>query len=228
MSKLNRQELLNDLSGRAETLAAYIKNARMTERSLDARMKALNERFQVPNSSVEQVRESMIHGLPTELVPLNIGSIGQAAWNFWYPLTFNFAGVTALNDNLKQSQYFQITPEAAFIATHIEYNFPAGLTPANGLAPWAVSFIDRQSTRQLQSNPLPVQLLGKKGWPTQLTTPYLIMPNAQFEVALTCLQTTPFTLAAPEDVNLQVTFSGIRIRAEDASEILSTLYKRRS
>lgn len=224
----NRNREINQLAGQAEELAAYIRQLRIAERSLDARMSALNEQFQVPNSNVEQVRESLIHHLPTELVPLNIGGIEKAAWNMWYPNTFSFTGLTELNDNLKQSQFFQVTPEAAFIMTHIEYSFPLGKTPANESAPWALEFFDRQSTRQLQSNPIPVQIFGKQGWPSQLTTPYLLMPNAQFEVKLSCIQTLPFTLAAPEDMQLQVTFSGIRIRVEDAAEILSTIYKRRS
>lgn len=225
MSSAERQ---NKLAQQAETLRAGIQSLRKTERDLDARSKYLSSQAQLPNSGPESVRESMIAGLPTELVPLNIGNIEKAAWNMFYPINFSFEGVTELTNTLRQEKFFQVSQEAAFIMTHVSYSFPNGNVEAEGQSPWAIQFFDAQSTRQLQQAPIPLQCFGKQGLQTQLTTPYLLMPNAKFQTVLSCFQTGSFTLAGgATDIALQVTFHGIRMRVEDASAILSTLYKKR-
>jgi hypothetical protein len=217
----------NDLAQAAEQLNAYIKNLRIQERSLDTRNKKIASQYQVPSSGPESMRNNLLHGLPTELVPLNIGGIEKAAWNMFYPVNFSFTGLTTLNNTLRQEKYFQVSQEAAFIMTHLSYSFPTRNAQAQGSAPWAIEFFDAQSTRQLQQSPIPLQCYGVQGLQTQLTTPYLLMPNAKFKTVLTCFQTGVFVLPAPTDVNVQVTYHGIRMRVDDAGEILSTLYKRR-
>lgn len=220
---MSAQKKMQELAERAETLQAYIRKLRMHERSLAAREKALSNQYQMPNSSIEAVRSSMMAGLPIDIVPLNIGNIEKAAWNYWFPVNFLFSGVTEINQNLRQTSYFQVDQEAAFIMTHVSYNF----RDSDQYTAWNISFTDRQSQRQLQNNPVPITSFGQRGLQTKLTTPYLLMPNAQFEVTLQSTQFGTFTPVAPVDIALQMTFHGIRMRVDDASEILSTMYKAR-
>jgi len=217
----------NDLAAHAETLNAYIRDLRIKERSLDTRNKKLASQYQLPSSGPEGVRNSMIHGLPMDLVPLNIGGIEKAAWNMFYPVNFSFPFLTTLNNTIRQEKYFQVSSEAAFIMTHLSYSFADKDSEGNGLSPWAIEFFDAQSTRQLQQSSIPLQCFGVQGIQSQLTTPYLLMPNARFKTVVSCFQTGSFALAGPTDVNLQVTYHGIRMRVDDAGAILSTLYKKR-
>ena len=218
------QKEMSQLASRAETLQAYIRKLRMHERSLAAREKSLSEMYQMPNSSVEGVRKSMCEGLPMDLVPLNIGNIEKAAWNFWFPVNFLFEDVQFVTNQLRQTAFFQVDQEAAFIMTHVSWNMPNfGLYSI----PFNVSMIDRQSQRQLQNNPVPITSFGQMGLQTKLTTPYLLMPSAQFEVQLQCTQIGSADLGGLNDFAVQMSFHGIRMRVDDASEILSTIYKAR-
>lgn len=211
------------LAREIDILRSYKRELRRVERSLDARNKALSSEMQVPNSSAGDLKNKLIHGLPLHLVPTNVGGLYEAAWEFYYRVNFNFQGLAELNRNIRQTQFFQVTQESAFIMTGVSHNFARGNTAAGGYAPWEIDFRDRQSTRQLMNDPIPVQCLGSKGNESKLPTPYLLMPNAQFEVTLTCAQTTPLVVD-PEDVRLQLVFHGLRMRIDAADKILSTIY----
>lgn len=213
----------NELARQIDLVKAYKQELRKRERGLRAREEALSSEFQVPGS-VENLKSQLMSGLPMHLMPLNVGSLKEAAWNFFYSTRFDFAGLSQLNRNIRETRSFQVSQEAAFIITHVSQNFTQGPTVAAGLAPWAIQFEDRQSTRKLNNQPMPIQTFGDRGLPTKLCTPFLVLPNAFLDVTLTCEVEQPYAIA-PSDVNLEVMFIGIRMRIDQADKILSTIYR---
>jgi hypothetical protein len=213
-----------ELARQIDLLESYKRELRKRERALNARDEALSSEFQVPGP-VQDLRSNLLGNLPPNLMPLNVGEISEVAWPFWYSVTFNFTGLTSLNNTIRQTQSFQVTQESGFIITSMSRNFLSGYNTVGGLAPWSLTFRDRQSSRQMNNAPLPVQYIGEKSWPTKLATPFLLNPNAFFDVELQCEAVQSYAIPA-SDMQLQITFAGVRMRMDASDKVLAKIYSK--
>lgn len=160
--------------------------------------------------------------LPPGMVPGNVGHINEVVWPFFHLLTFDFGTNPTYNTNsTRQIQSFQVTQEACLLLTKITRK-AFSYDTAGEKAPLQITLRDRQSTRQLNDRPFPLQMLGKKARPTVLPTPYLLMPNASLEVEMTSW--VPADMTTTGSGKHQIVFEGYRIRIEDQDKVLSTIF----
>jgi hypothetical protein len=159
--------------------------------------------------------------LPAGMMPGNVGHINQVMWPFFHVITIDFGTNPTYGPSTRQAQSFQVTQEACLLLSKItrkSYSY----NDAGELAPLQLTMRDRQSSRQLNDRPIPLQMLGKKSFPSILPTPYLIMPNGFFEVEVTSwLTANQVTVGNGKH---EFIFEGYRIRIEDQDKVLSTIF----
>lgn len=166
--------------------------------------------------------------LPEHLIPSNVGPVNNVQWPFHFSVDFDLTttpdwpNITA---NTKLISSFQVTQESAFIFMSIT-RYADDYNVAGDLGPLSVEFRDRQSSRFFNNAPIPIQMIGRKAWPTLLPTPFIIMPNAIFDIELTSHLAQGVSQATPNGSTgiHQITFSGYRIRVEDADKVLSSVF----
>lgn len=162
-----------------------------------------------------------INNLPARMRPSNVGNIDKVTWPFYFTLTFDFGTNPTYGPNTKQVQSFQVSNEAAYLLRIIGRK-PWDSTNASDLAPLQIELRDRQSSRQFNDRPIPLQNIGKKFLPSELSTPMILAPNAFFEVTM-----TSWLLANQASVGIgkhEIYFSGYRIRAEDMKKTYSAIF----
>lgn len=170
---------------------------------------------------MNELQKTLMKVLPSGLIPGNVGGYYDVAWPFTYTVEFNFGTDPTYGPNTKQNQSFQNTQEAAFIFTQIsrKSNFQS---TSGELAPLQVTIRDRQSTRQFNDRPIPLQILPKKSPYFTFEVPLIIMPNAIIEFEMTSwLAANQATVG--ESVH-QIMLKGYRTRTEDIGKVLSTIY----
>lgn len=170
---------------------------------------------------VSDLKQNLMRALPAHLVPGNVGSFNKVTWPFWYQVNFDFGTNPSWSSSTRQTQSFQNTQEAAFLLMSISrksYSY----TTASDLAPLQIEIRDRQSSRQFNDRPIPLQMFGKRSHPTVLPTPMLIMPNAFIDVIASSW--VDVTQATTGNGKFQLSFFGYRIRTEDASKVLSSIF----
>lgn len=168
--------------------------------------------------------------LPFYLAPGNVGDINNVIWPFWFSTP-----VVQVPIDSQVPTGITITQEAAFIAVmmtktifqrdttglpvgqaRFEYfdpNDPAGTGETEGLR---VSFRDATSTRVFVDRTFNVDHIGNPRFPTWLPAPQLFMPNVNVDVI--------FENAAVQEYWASISFYGLRIRIDQAQEILSNVY----
>lgn len=159
--------------------------------------------------------------LPPNMMPGNVGNINQVMWPFYDSLTIDFGTNPTWSPSTRQSASFQVTQEACLLLSKV-YRKAYDYTTAGELAPLQLTFRDRQSSRQLNDRPIPLQMIGKKSFPTVIPTPYIIMPNGNFEVEMTSWITA--SQATTGNGKHDFIFEGYRIRIEDQDKVLSTIF----
>ena len=160
--------------------------------------------------------------LPPHMVPGNVGNVNKVAWPFWYRIEFDFGVNPSWTPATRQVQSFQVTQEAAFLLMAIARK-PWDSTTAGDRAPLLIQFVDRQSSRQFNDRPIPIQNIGKRKDPTILSTPHLIMPNAFIDCTITSVLTSG-TMANVGNGKHEFTFFGYRTRVKDAAQVMSTIF----
>jgi hypothetical protein len=159
--------------------------------------------------------------LPPHMRPGNVGSYNKVTWPYWNQVNFDFGVNPTWTAATKQTQSFQVSQEAAFILMSITRKAYTYST-ASELAPLQLEIRDRQSSRQLNDRPIPLQMIGKRSRPTILPTPMLIMPNAFIDLTLTSWITG--SQATVGNGKHQISFFGYRVRVEDADKVLSSIF----
>lgn len=159
--------------------------------------------------------------LPPGMVPGNVGHMNEVMWPFFHSVTFDFGTNPTWSPSTVQTKTFQVTQEACLLLSKI-YRKTYSYDTAGELAPLNVIFRDRQSSRQLMSNPVPIQMIGRKSLPTVMPTPYIIMPNGVFEVEMRSWVTV--SQATTGNGKHEFVFEGYRIRIEDQDKVLSTVF----
>jgi hypothetical protein len=195
-----------------------IKKILEDRRQIRARERAFRREFNKENNMglMEQIK-----GLPARMQPSNVGNIDKVTWPFWFSLTFDFGTNPTYGPNTKLVQSFQVSNEAAYLLGAIGRK-AWDSTNAGDLAPLQIEFRDRQSSRQFNDRPVPLQNIGKKYQYTELPTPMLIAPNAFFEATI-----TSWLLANQASVGNgkhEINFYGYRIRAEDMKKTYSAIF----
>ncbi|MEO5348877.1 MAG: hypothetical protein H7836_04450 [Magnetococcus sp. YQC-3] len=161
--------------------------------------------------------------IPPYMMPGNVGSFTKVTWPFWYNVSFDFGANPSWSSNTRQTQSFQVSQEAAFLLAAVSrksYSY----TTASELAPLQFEIRDRQSSRQLNDRPIPLQMIGKRSKPTILPTAMLIMPNAFLDVTMTSWLPSTVTQASTGTGKFQISFFGYRVRVEDADKVLSSVF----
>jgi len=169
---------------------------------------------------IKGLREQLASKLPSFLMPGNVGGYNKVVWPFWTVVNFDFGTNPTYGPGTRQEQRFRVSQDGAFLLQAITRN-SFSYDTAGELAPLQVRFIDRQSTRQLNDLPIPIQGIGHKSRPAILPTPYLLMPSALFEVEMTSW--LPAAQLTTGNGRHQFLFFGYRVRVEDFENVLSTV-----
>jgi hypothetical protein len=169
------------------------------------------------------LKSSLAKIIPPHMMPGNVGGYNKVTWPFWNQVNFDFGTNPTWSSNTRSTQSYQVSQESAFLLMAISrktYSY----TTASELAPIQFEIRDRQSSRQLNDAPIPLQAIGKKSKPTILPTPMLIMPNAFIDVTITSWLPVGVSQATTGTGKIQISFFGYRIRVEDADKILSSVF----
>lgn len=159
--------------------------------------------------------------LPAHMLPGNVGEYNKVTWPFWFQVNFDFGNNPTWSSATRQVQSFQVTNEAAFLLMSVTRKSYAYST-AGELAPVQLEIRDRQSSRQFNDKPIPMQMFGIKSRPSILPTPMLIMPNAFIDVTMSSFVPAPQVTAGSG--KFEYSFFGYRVRVEDADKVLSTIF----
>ncbi len=211
---------INSLSAQKDRLS-------QEDQNLGARMRALSKQAQVGNESPRSLEHNLKRILPAHLYPGNVGKLDAVAWPFYYSVNFDFGTNPTLSNTTRAVQGFQVTQEAAFLLLGITFNFQDQQSEAGFLGPYTLEIRDRQSSRQLNDEPIPIQTMGTNSVPTKLPTPFLVMPNANVDLIVsTWLTAADGNLVTVGESALQFSLSGLRIRIDKARNVLSTVFSK--
>jgi len=205
-----------------ETLKQRQKALRSEERELQARTRALYTAPAVEGNNAKDLARSLRSFLPPSHIPGNVGALNSVCWPQWYQADFELGLNPVMGPALKAQSFFQVTQEAAFILMSISRDAESA-TNSGALAPLEIEIRDRQSSRALMNQPIPLQNIGFKSLPTILPTPYFIYPSAFIDITMTSFQTV--NVATAGSGRHQLSFFGYRIRIEDFEKVLSTIFK---
>lgn len=209
------------LNAEIEQLQFQLQDLRRQERNIQAREKGFATQPQVANKDIKKHLQSF---LPDNLMPRNVGGYNSVAWPFYFQIDFDFGTNPAISSVLRQTQSFQVTQEAALLLLKVSLQSDSYST-AGRLGPWNVEMRDRQSSRQFNDRPIPIQMFGSKGKSTSLPTPMLLMPNAFFDVTMSSWLPAGITQNTTGEGKFQFSFHGLRIRVEDYDKVLSSIFR---
>lgn len=172
----------------------------------------------------DNFKSNLMSVLPKHLIPSNVGGYEEVLWPFWFNFEFNFnsGDNTVIPANGITEVTKQISQEAAFIAVSFYRDFEESDQAGRGL-PVQLTIRDRQSSRQLNDNPILLQHIGEKGEGTKFPTPYIFMPNSRVTLEVSSILGADYTILN-QDSTQRITMFGYRIRTEDASKIAKNLY----
>ena len=167
------------------------------------------------------MQEELKAKLPARLVPGNVGTYQTVRWPYIFNLVFDFGDSPVLNVNTAQTQSFQVPNEAAFLLYAI-YRKSWNYDVSGELGPYQMTFRDRQSSRQFNDNPVPIQVIGKRSKPFIFPIPFLIMPNANFDVLMTSFSETNMPTVGASTMDFA--FAGRRIRVGDIPNVMNQIF----
>jgi hypothetical protein len=154
-------------------------------------------------------------------MPKNIGKYNEVMWPFWFKLKFDFGTNPIYSPNTRQKQSIQVSQESAFLMTSISRTH-YDRSNAGEAAPLLINIRDNQSSRQFMDKAIPMQSIGYEGQPTRVPTPLFISPNASLSLEMTSW--TPGNFATTGSGIHEIVLSGWRIRTEDASKVLASIF----
>ena len=211
---------IEEAQAQIKSLQNQMKDLRRIERNIRVREQALSSEPMVNN---KDLRSSLCEFLPDHLMPRNVGSYNSVSWPFFFQVNFDFGLNPAITSYLSQSHSFQVTQEGALLLLQISRTSDE-YTTAGDLGPWTVEFRDRQSSRQFNDRPIPLQMIGTKARPSDLPTPMLLMPNAFFDVKMSSWLPAGLTQNTLGVGRHQISFHGLRVRVEDYDKVLSSIF----
>jgi len=213
----SNEDILRSISD----LDHYRRELRTRERALNAREKGISNQFQAPLGNLQKAKNSLIENLPEHLVPANIGSLHEVAWNFWYGVEFDFGQNPVITTTLRQTNSFTVTQESAFILLAISRSSDDN-TLAGSYGPWGITIQDRQSSRFFNDKPIPFQMIGTKSNPMVFPTGYYVSPNAKLDITMESLSDNDFAVSGSG--RHEIMLHGVRIRPNADDKILSLIF----
>jgi hypothetical protein len=225
------QEISNEQQQRSE-LRFHERQLKQRERNLLAEQEGIVDDRRMAGSMPAQMSQGKnaqsLHNhlkklLPEHMVPGNVGGLNRVQWPFFHVFDFDFGDDPTLQKpNSEILASFQVTQEAALLLMALSWS-PYSNTASGLKGPYNVEIRDRQSSRQFNEAPIPLQMFGRRSQPTILPTPMLIMPNAFLDATMRVWNTTPLTTVGSG--KHQISVFGYRIRPKDAGKIMSLLFK---
>lgn len=215
---------LNQLHSDIQQLSNLKKQLRDQEKSLDGRLQYLSQPQQFAYGGARDLKATLQGALAPNMMPANVGGLNEVAWPFYFQVPIDFGADASISSTIVQKNSYQIDQEAAFIWMSLGVTFGTDDANASGMfdAPIQVQIFDRQSSRQFNSSPVPVQMLGQNSNPTILPTGMFLQPNAFIDVQVSGLRDIAQTQTGSGKI--QFSFFGYRTRIENASKVLSTIY----
>jgi hypothetical protein len=209
-----------------ESIKRGIDQTKKSISNINSRRKTLSSEPVIRHG--EGMRHAFAEFLPDHLMPKNVGHLNHVAWPFYYTVDFDLSTTTDwpnLTANTKQSSSFQVSQEAAFLMMGV-FRHADDYNDAGDLGPLAVEFRDRQSSRFFNDSPIPIQMIGQRGYVSYLAKPMIILPNAFFEITLTTTLDAGVSQNTPNGSTgkHQFTMMGYRVRVEDAHKVLSSIF----
>lgn len=209
-----------------EKIKQDIRNAKTSISNLATRRMNLESMPVIPSGNT--LSNSMNQFLPQNLVPKNVGHIDKVAWPFYYTVDFDLSLTPDwpnLTSSTRLTSSFQVSQEAAFLMMGL-IRHADDYSDSGDLGPLAIELRDRQSSRFFNDSPIPIQMIGQRGYVTYLAQPMLILPNAFFEITLTTTIDDGVVQNTQPGANGKNTFTmyGYRTRVEDAHNVLSSIY----
>jgi hypothetical protein len=222
----------NALDAQIQQLENIKRQLRSRERSLKAReayLSGVHSQMGAPGnygqytSNLKQFENDLKKSLPEFMVPSNVGGINKVAWPFYFQVNMDLGDDPSISTSTFSTGFFQVDQEACFIFMSLSVGFEENDDgSAIKHAPLTVQFIDRQSSRQFQSVPTPIQSLGENSNPSVLPVGMLIMPNAFLDVEMRGIP--PVAQSFVGSGKIQWSFFGYRTRVENAAKVLSSIF----
>lgn len=210
-----------DLQTRLQEIQQTRANNRARERSLVDRVQKLKSQPLVSRQG--DLKANLLKILPKHMAPGNVGDINEVLWPFWFPFDFDFGTNPTFTINSRLSEIVQIDQEAGFLLTHISRDH-VDPGPSGYQAPLQATIRDLQSTRQFNSEPIPIQMIGFKAQPTYLDTPHFFLPNARIQMDLSCWLPVGDTFAVQGSGEHQFVLGGYRIRNKNAAKVIASIF----
>lgn len=158
--------------------------------------------------SVESQLRSKI---PAHMFPGNVGNQNKVIWPFHFTVEFDFGANAVWSSATRLTKFFQVTQDAGFLLTGIARSHD-GFNAGNELAPLGIDIRDRQSARQFNNAPIPLQAIGRHSKYTRIHEPLWINPAAFVDVTITSLLNTPTAASVAPSGKMWLTFFGYRMR----------------
>lgn len=192
-----RPNLMRPNMGRPDAAAAIpqVQQARLIDyvRQLEASNRLLQQGL-VPNGAGGTLHGNLGTALPPELMPGNVGNLGNVIWPYWFQTQPQDPTNPSLLPGQSTRLSFQVTQEAAFVMLNLikvvhdssgavwtyldPDDFDVGVSNANDLS---FTMRDSSSTRDFIQNPIPFDAIGDPGNPSPLPTPMWIKENGVIE-----------------------------------------------
>lgn len=133
--------------------------------------------------------------LPKKYLPGNAGQLSNLQWPNFLPIPrFDLGTDPILNPGFNPApQGVEVGQEAAFIVMAIAW-FAWSEDTAGQKAPLSVTIRSRQSSRQFNDNPIPIQLIGDHSRPLILPVPLPVQPMNYIDVYLSTWLQAPMQL----------------------------------
>lgn len=219
-----KDERLNQIEAEISKLTNLKRNLRQREQDIKAREKYMSDPSQFQFNSVKQLKSDLGSALAPHMMPVNVGALNEVAWPFYFQAGVDFGTNPLISSSNHAKGFFQVDQEAAFLLMSISvmYDVDSANLSACRKAPLQVDFIDRQSSRRFNSEPVPIQMIGDNSTPLILPTPMLVMPNAFMDLDVSGIN--PIAQAKVGSGSIQFSLFGYRTRIENANKVLSTIF----
>lgn len=162
--------------------------------------------------------------IPKHMMPGNVGQNSQVVWPFHFVVEFDLGANPIFSAATRLQKFFQVTQDAGFLLCGISRS-SSGFDAGSELAFLGMDLRDRQSSRQFNSTPIPIQAIGRSSKYTRFFDPQWINPGAYVDVTLTSLVNTA-TLANTSsggiNSKITLTFYGYRMRNPQGINQLGT------
>lgn len=157
--------------------------------------------------------------LPAKFLPGNIGAITDLKWpNFLLVPRFVLGNNPILTVAFEQTQAVEVGQEASFVIMAIA-RYSWSEDTAGEKAPLNITIRSRQSSRQFNDNPIPIQMIGDLAHPFVFSSPLPIQAQDFIEITMKTWITAPMQLAG--EGNHEFVLFGERMKEGSEYEFLT-------